>query len=115
MPAGFDLGGGLVDPSMGKDYVEESFKADGSHVRKEVHEENGITTVHVTQEGAPFGGMMGMPGMPLAAPQPPAGLMEALMDNVMKDQMEARNNPNAPQSGMIEIDLTPQPMGGMIM
>ena len=66
-PKGVSLGDILGEPEDAdekdaEDYVEEKTTADGTHIRKEVHQGNGFKSVRITSDGgsgSPIPSMMG--------------------------------------------------------
>ena len=42
---------GIIELPVGTDFIEEKVTADGRHITKEVHQENGITEISITEEG----------------------------------------------------------------
>lgn len=42
---------GIFELPAGTDFIEEKVTADGRHITKEVHQENGITEISITEEG----------------------------------------------------------------
>jgi hypothetical protein len=57
----------IEDPNEEKDYVEEQTTADGTHIRKEVHQGPGFKTVRITSDGGsggPIPSMFGGGGIP---------------------------------------------------
>ena len=97
----------LLDMPDDDDFVEEETKADGSHVRKEVTKgENGGKTIRITsKDGA------GMP--PGMVGGPPSGLMEMIMQDMLKDMMGG-GPPGVggiPGGGTVRITSGPMPGG----
>ena len=72
--------GDLLDhmPEGEDDFIEEITNSDGSHTKKEVHTENGVTKIRITSDSP-----MGMP-MPGGGGDP---IMKMIMDDMMKSMM----------------------------
>mmetsp|Transcript_18556 Transcript_18556/g.28502 ORF Transcript_18556/g.28502 Transcript_18556/m.28502 type:complete len:220 (+) Transcript_18556:173-832(+) len=81
------------------DYVTEETRADGTHVRKEVHEGPGFRSVRITSDGGPGG------AGPVAGG--PGGIMKAIMQDMMN------NGPGG--GGGATIRIGGGPLGGGIL
>ena len=93
-----DLG---VDDSQ--DLIEEETKADGTHVRKEIHRmPGGGQTIRITSSG----GMM-----PPGIIGPPPGLMQMIMNDMLRDMAAGSGGP--PGGATIRISGGPIPGGTM--
>ena len=60
-------------PDSAGDTVEEYDEADGTHVRKETHRENGMTRTRITKSGGSGGG--GLSPLDMMMGGPPPGLI----------------------------------------